>query len=208
MSYLQPINRLNAEGNLSGITRLQVARKSHVSTFPDPTGRTLYGTITFLPDTGFVNWDVTLETPRNRSQDQPTREGASKRKTIAFTIPKDREDLRTMLELAERDEFIVVLIDGNGKQKIVGTPWAPLLFSFAHDSGGAFNELNGYQCQFYYDGPDNEYFYPGTATPAPAGPSPALVRFNGTVIASLQPGEILDITSDYGFTEYHTSSIT
>lgn len=208
MSYLSSITRLSNTGNLSGITRINVVRKADILTFPDPTGSTVYGTLTFNEGTGLVPWEVTLETPRNKSADNNTREGASKKKTLDFTIPKDRDDIRAMLELAERDEFVLVLTDGNGKQKIVGTPWAPMRFTFAHDSGAQVSDMNAYQCQFYYDGPDNEYFYPATLDAPPAGPAPVIVKYNGVAIASLTPGQVFNIESEFGFTDFYTSTTT
>lgn len=158
----------------------------------------------FEPGGGFVQWDVTLDTGRILSQDSVTKEGNSKRNSLAFTIPKGRSSLREMFLRMEKDEFIVLFME-NGVLKQFGQLHSPVLFSFSHDSGQQIQDLNSFSGRFYYDGPDNVFDYePDTAVPA-AGPAPAVVKFNGEVIASLQPGETLDILSDYSFTDFTSS---
>lgn len=199
MGYLQSVARLSQEDNLGGLLQLKVARKADISALPDPIGGTIYGDIIFVGSAGWVSWDVTL-TPRLQSNEQLAPEGDNVSKNIEFIIAKDRPGLRHMLTLMKRDEFVVLVKDGSGRQKVVGMPYAPLQFTFRHDTG-QIGDRNQYACKFYYDGPDNEYFYAGAVTP-PSGVATATVSFNGSVIASLEPGQTLNIESEFGFTDF------
>jgi len=206
VSYLQNIKRFSGADNPGGLTQLQVIRKADVVAIPSPSGNTIYGSISFAAGQGVYTFDVTLETPRIQTKEKPGREGASKTKTLSFSIPKDRDDIRFMLQQMENDEFIVFVKDGTGRQKIFGLLHAPVLFSFNHDGGAKVADSNNYDCQFYYAGPDNEFFYNGSLSVAPAGPPPAVVKFNGVAIATLAPGEILNIDSDYSLADYFVTS--
>lgn len=205
VGYLNTIIHLKGEDNLGGLQQIMVCRKADITLIPDPVGGIVYGDITFGPGGAFVQWDVTLESSVIQSQEVVTKEGSSKRNSLAFTIPKGRSDLRNMFTRMEKDEFVVLFLE-NGKQKLFGQLHAPVLFSFSHSSGKKFSDLNAFEGRFYYDGPDNVFYYDGDTGTPPAGPAPSIVMFNGEVIASLQPGETLNILSDYSFSEYFTTS--
>ncbi len=101
-----------------------------------------------------------------------------------------------MLDKAEYDEFIVSYLDSNGTSKIYGLVYKPVRFRFNHSSA-TFNGVAGYECEFYFDGPDNTYFYEGT-TPAPSGTAPAIVKYaGGEIIAQLYPGDQLIVTTPF-----------
>ena len=206
MGYIQSITRLKAEDNLAGLLDIQVCRKADIAAIPAAVNGVVYGNITFIGGAGFATWQATLEKARMKSDSDRTRDGSSSKNQLPFTVPKDRAGLRDMFNRMEQDEFIVLFKDGGGKQKVFGTLTSPVLFSYNHDSGDGFDSKNGFECLFYFDGPDNVSFYEGSISVAPAGPAPAVVRFNGNVIASLAPGETLNITSDYSFTEYFVTS--
>lgn len=206
MSYLQNISRLSQLDNLAGLTTVQVIRKADLTNIPAPIQGTIYGALTYAPGAGFVSWQCKLETPRITTEETGSRDGSSKRNTLRLVIPKDRADLRFLFSQMVKDEFIIIFTE-NGKQKIFGQLHSPVRFTWGHDSGASFDQLNSYECQFFYQGPDNVFFYDGD-TEATTGPAPAIVRFNGTVIATLQPGETLNITSDYSYTDYFVSTIT
>ncbi len=205
MGYIQAIKRL-AEDNLAGLLDIQVCRKAEITAIPAAVNGVVYGNITFIAGGGFTTWEATLEKASMKSDNDRTREGSTSNNRLPFSIPKDRPGLRDMFSRMEQDEFIVIFRDASGKKKIFGTLSSPVLFKFNHDSGDGFDSKNGFECLFYFDGPDNVFFYDGTTGTAPAGPAPALVRFNGAVIASLAPGESLNITSDYSFTQYFVTS--
>lgn len=195
MSYLQSIKRLNQEDNLGGINQIRVCRKSEVESIPDPVSRIVYGNIVLKAGATFVTFDVTLETARIQGNSNVTREGNSKRYSFPFVVAKAKPAVSEMFDVMQEDEFIVVFTE-NGRQKVFGLLHAPLRFSYSHDSGAQVADRNNYECRFYYDGPDNVYFYEG-ALAAPAGPAPALVKINGVVVASLAPGETANLVSDY-----------
>jgi hypothetical protein len=176
-----------------------------VESIPDPVGRVVYGNIVLKEGAAFVTFDVTLETARLQGNSNITSEGKSKKYSLPFVVSKAKPAISDMFELMEEDEFIVVLIE-NGRQKLVGLLNAPLQFAFNHDSGAQVSDRNNYECRFYYEGPDNVYFYEGALAAAPVGPAPAIVKHNGVVLASLAPGEIFNSESDFGFTDFYVTS--
>lgn len=198
--YLTPIKWLAAD-NLPGILALQIVRKADVLSMPAPTARTIFGNITLKPGAGFTNWEVTVESVKIETRKNITREGSTARNTLPFSIPKDRPEIRAMLDRMEADEFIVVFRYPSGQQKVMGTLQAPARFSYEHDSGGEFTSRNAYDCQFYYSGPDNIYFYPGTVNPSPGGPAPGVVNLNGLFWFQVQPGQTVNIESDFDFND-------
>ncbi len=183
---------------MGGALQVKVARKSEIEAIPTPVDGVIYGDITFASGGAFYPWSVFASM---QSQDNNGREGPSKKISLSFTVPKDRADVRTLMQKMEHEEFIILYME-NGKQKMFGQLHAPVRFRFAHSSGKEAGDLNAYDCSFYYQGPDNTFFYEGAIAVAPAGPAPALVKFNGTVIMSLAPGEIGEITSDYSLNDY------
>lgn len=206
MSYLQSINALSAEDNVGGILAIQIVRKADVLDIPEPVDGVIYGDITFAPGASWVSWNVTFETARITRDVRNSPEGPYAVNRLPFTIPKDNEDLADMLRQAEDDEFIVLFKYPGGSTKIFGLLEAPVLFDFDHDSGGSLEDSNKFSCRFYYEGPDNIFFYNGAISAPEPGAAPALVRFNGVVIAALAPGESLNITSEFGFTNFYTTS--
>lgn len=192
---------------------MQIARKADIATMQEPSNGTIYGNITFNAGAGWVPWEVTL-TPRLSSTDQLTREGLNMGKSVDFIIAKDRPGLRHMLQLMERDEFILLIKDGSGRNKIVGQLHAPMRFSFRHDTG-QLGDRNQYQCRFYFTGPDNEYFYNGTVAEPPVGPPPCLVKWKypgqtdeqAALVAVLTPGTTMIITSEFGYQDFHIDNV-
>jgi hypothetical protein len=205
MSYLQTIQRFSSEDNLGGLVALQVARVADIESIADPSNGVIYGDIVFNPGKGFVTWNVSMESPQARSTERNTREGASKNNRLDFMVPKDRPGVKNQFNRAQDDEFVVLYRDANNNLKLFGTKDMPVRFEFAHDSGRAFSNLNAYAARFYYDGPDNIFFYNGEISTAPAGALPSVVKFNGTAIATLQAGETLNIFSDFGFTDFYVT---
>lgn len=206
MSYLTSITRLYKQDNLGGLLTLQIIRAADVESMGDPVESVIYGTITPKAGKAFVSWQCIIETASARSQSRSSMHGAVKNNVLPFMLPKDRSTIKAQLDQAEADEFIVLFKDANGVQKVFGTLNAPVRFEFDHNTGAQFASLNAYDCRFYYNGPDNLYHYNG-ALPAPAtGAAPAIVKFNGTAIASLAAGETLNIISDFGFTDFYITA--
>lgn len=198
MGYLSNINSFSGS-NIGGILVLQVARASDIDTIPDPVSGVVYGDILFKPGKAFVTWRVTHETASTKSTGKKSREGTSKSNSLPFYIPKDRAVIRAMLDIASDDELIVLFQDANGNYKLFGLKDSPVRFEYTASSGSKTADSNHYECNFFYDGPDNMYEYNGAVSTAPAGSAPAIVRVNGVVIASLLPGEIIDFNTDFTF---------
>jgi hypothetical protein len=205
VSYLVNVDAHTGD-NLAGLLDLRIVRASEVSAIGTPSAGSIYGNIDLLPSAQFVRWYATLESPRISSQTTQTREGSTKRNTLPFIIPKDRPGVRAMLERMMDDEFVVLFKYPNGQQKIFGQKHAPVLFSFDHDSGAEFSSRNGYECRFYYQGPDNIFFYFGSTPAPPSGPAPAIVNINGNFLAQLLPGQTLNIDSDFDFNDFQITT--
>ena len=202
MGYLQNINRLSGVDNLGGIITFQVFRASEIQSIGDPIDGTIYGDIVMQAGKTCYIWECTMESGRFASSTILSREGTAKQNRKNFIIPKDRPGIKAMLDQAELDEFVVLYTDSNGQKILFGTPSAPIRFQFNYDTGTTFAALNSYNCSFYFDGPDNRYFYNGTI-PAPVpGAAPSVVKFNGLPIASLAAGDTLNIISEFGFTDF------
>lgn len=206
MSYLQNIQRLSGT-NMGGIiASISVARKDDVLHIPDPVGGVIYGDITFKPAKGWVTWKVTPTSGSSTGDTRQNNEGSSKANRLPFSIARFDAALLDMLNRCTEDEFIVLHKDANGKQKIFGLLTAPVRFTFSHQTGSDHANKNQFNCQFFYEGPENMFEYNGAVSMAPAGPAPAIVKFNGVAIASLAPGEVLNIESEFGFTAFYTST--
>lgn len=206
MGYLQNIIRFSGGDNLGGILTLRVIRKDDLAGIPEPVDGVVYGDVVPKEGKAFVTWNVVLESANTRSNNASSREGPSKQNSLPFLIPKDRPSIKAQLDQAEEDEFIVIFTDANGIQKLFGTIDTPVKFSYDHTSGKAFDNINAYDCNFYYSGPDNFLHYNGSLPSPPVGSSPAVVMYNGSPIASLQPGEVLNIISDFGFTDFYITA--
>lgn len=206
MGYLQNISRQPSGGKMGGILTIDVVRKSDVESIPAPVNGTVSGAVVLKAGAAWSRWITGYQSAAITTTARTSREGPSKASELPFILPLDRAGVRYMLQLAERDEFIVVYKDATGKQKIFGTLQAPVRFEFDHATGQTNTDTNKNNCRFFYQGPDNTYFYDAAAIVPGAGPAPAVVLFNGVAIASLQPGETLNILSDYSYTEYFTTS--
>lgn len=201
MIYLSEIARLTAS-NIGGVVELKVARVADIVSMQQPDDDTIYGNITFQSGTGWHVWRPTSQTIGVNSQNSDSQEGDYKLNTMPFTISKDRQGVKAMLDQAEQDEFIVLYRDANGNQKIFGTLDRPVTFSYSHASSDVHSGRNAYSCQFKYDGPDNIYFYDGTVTAPPSGPAPVVLQWNGVTIATAEAGDIINIISEFKYTDF------
>ncbi len=206
MGYLTPITRLSSSDNTGGLLEIKVARKDDFESIPEPVDGIVYGDIEFKEGRSWCQWDGTSESAGIDSKERNGREGASAGNVLKVFFPKDRAYLRTMFQRASEDELIILFRDANGKLKLFGLLYAPVQFRFSHSTGSSIADRNGYVGEFYFDGPDNIYEYDGSVSAPIAGPPPSIVKFNGQSIASLQPGEIFNIVSDFGFTDFYISS--
>ena len=201
MSYLQNIVRFTGDINLGGIIDLLICRKADLVSIPDPVNGVIAGEPVLQAGKNFVQWRVTPGTTKARSNSKLSREGSARSNSIDFIIPKDRADLQLMFNQAsDGEEFIVIYRYPSSTWKMFGLLDSPVLFEYDHDSGSDFADRNEYNCRFFYEGPDNRFFYDAAAPPSSSsGPSPAIVSVNGVVVASLAPGETINFTTDFSF---------
>lgn len=186
-------------GNTGSIIELKLTPISDVQGEPIRKGDTLYGDFTFQTGKGFATWRVASQTAGMESTSKDDQEGISKDSKIVFMIPKDRAGIRQMLDLAEQDKFIVSYKDANGNIRIFGSRKRPVSFLYSRNTGTTTAGMNAFRCEFYYTGPQNDFFYNTEVPTPPAGTAPAIVRVNGTVVATLQPGESINFDSDFDF---------
>ena len=199
MSYLQNINSLGGDSNIGSLISMQVARATDIESMNDPDNDTVYGDIVFKAGKGFVTFGFTSESPRFSSNGKDSQEGSLRENRLDFLLPRDAAVIRDILSRMEEDNFVVLYTDANGKQKVFGSPAFPVSFRYSRDSGARVSDLNHYACVFYSDGPENDFFYEGTITTAPAGAAPVIIKVNGVVVTSAQPGDTVLFTSDFDF---------
>lgn len=189
---------------MGGILTIDVVRAADVVSIPEPVNGAIYDDVELQPGAGFSRWLVGYQSAGFSGKSKTSREGVSKDNEVRFFIPLDRQAVRTMLERAEDDEFIIIYRYATGPRKIFGTKDFPVLFQFDHDSGSAPTDQNGNNCKFYYSGPENSTFYNGAIASAAPGTAPSIVRYStGEIIATLSPTDILVVNSDFA----HTFSI-
>lgn len=183
---------------MGSLLELQVIRVVDVDVLPKLVDGVRYGDIEPKSGKNFFTWKVTKKTPRQTAANKTSFDGDFVDDLLSFVIPKDRANLRHMLSLAREDELLVLYKDGNGQQKGFGSLESPVRFRYSFDSGAASSGRNAYSCAFYSEGTANTWFYDGTVATAPTGPAPALVKKgDGTILASLAPGETFNITSGF-----------
>lgn len=195
MNYLETIARLT-ESNMGGLVTLEVIKASHVVSLPDAVNGVIYGDIVLAEGTGFVTWYGTDETLNIRSSIKEAVEGTVANNRLPFIISKDRPEIKYMLDNAREDEFIVKYTDANGQVKLFGTPESPLKFQYDHGSGAERSDKNGYECEFYYEGPNNIYFYEGNSPAPPSSSQLTIVKVNGVTKAS-GVGNVVNIITEF-----------
>jgi hypothetical protein len=199
VSYIINIDAFSGD-NMGSLLELRVVRAEDVQTMPEPVNGVIYGDIVLKGGKSWALWKVTRNTPRHSSSSRDSMEGDYEQSTLSFVVAKDQPTTRRMMQLAQQDEHIVLYIDANGTQKVFGSLGQPVRFRFSHDSGSALVQRNGYTCEFYSEGAENTFFYNGEVSAPPSGTPPAIVRLgNGTILASLQPGQTFVITSGFSF---------
>ncbi len=195
MSYLKTINRIAY--NFGGVLEVQIARAADVLEWPELKGDTWYGNIEFKAGAGFVKWYTTANENVFRYRSRTTIEGTLYKGAFKVVVPSDRKEIEEMLHLASDDELIILYKNANGLIKIFGSPTFPVQLQVSHSTKRGFGSRNQYECSFYYDGPLNNFFYDGSVQTAP-GTAPAIVRWaDGTMISSLQPGQVLEVDSNF-----------
>ena len=107
-----------------------------------------------------------------------------------------------MMDSAEQDEFVVLYKDANFSYKLFGTLENPVRFSYSYDTSARHAGRNGYSCEFRYEGPDNIFFYEGAIALPPVGAPPVIIRWNGQVIGTAQPGAIVDLDSEFKYSDF------
>lgn len=185
--------------NMGSVLELRVALLEDLTSEPQSKGDTLYGDYAFKPGKSFVTWKVATQRIDMESDGKETREGTTHKNDLKFIIPRDQPIIRHMLELADDDEFIVGYKDANGYQRIFGRMDRPVSFIHKRSTGRTSGDFNGFECEFYYEGQKNDYFYNQALPAPPAGLAPAIVTVNGEVVASLSPGQSINFDSDFDF---------
>lgn len=201
MSYLLPISAHEGD-NLSGILTISIARKSDILTFPESYEGIAISEVVFREGASWTVWHATYRTASFSARSSDSMEGMIKDQQLPFIIP--RHGVReTMLHVAERDEFIVLVEDSNMFRYLFGTPDKPVRFSYDKNTGSG-SQRNQYDCIFYSEAVDNTLIYPHSfdAPGTPSEGNPVVIRRGsptGPVLAVAAPGTTVVITSPYSF---------
>lgn len=195
---LQNISPLNCESNLGGIIKIQIATVDDIETISDSIDGRIFDPIVFKAGRGFYSWFVTEGTPEVNAKDKDSDEGRFKENSLRFSIPKDRDTYFHMLNEMQKSRFVVLYIDKNGNQKLLGNLNSPMQFKYDYSSGAASADFNNYGCEFFSEAPNNVAFHNEIITDAPGSPIPAIVqRSDGTILALLNSGDIMTLTSPF-----------
>jgi len=199
MSYMKNISRLGGD-NLGGLIELKVAPASSISKIPDPVNGTVYGDVVFVAGFSWHTWQVQFNNLGITAKSKSSQEGNYRDYQLPFIIPGNNPEITRILRQAEQDQFIILVKDTENRQKIVGSLDAPLLFNCDFDSGRSARNLKGYECEFYSEAQEVDFFYEGGVAPPAGSVQPAMVlRGDGQVLAALQPGDIFYVTSGFSF---------
>ena len=201
MNYLIDIARLS-QSNIGGLVKIQVARKADVINIPEAVDGVIYGNIEFQQGKGFITWYVADQSMEMISEGVDSRDGIVKNNQLPFVIAKDRAELKSVLDKALDDEFIVLYRDGNGKSKLLGSLSAPARFAYTHQSGTNRSARNSYNCRFYHEGNENLAFYEGNIANAPVGGAPVIIQWNGVFQIAAQAGDVVNILSEFKIDDF------
>lgn len=199
MSYLQPF-LLPELDNSPGIIQLRIARVDDIQIFPRAIGGKLIGDIVFQPGTGFVTWQVIHSSGSFVASSLESSEGVGKNQRVTFTLP-GRSTQEIMLDLMERDRFVLYYLDTNLRPVVLGTKERPLTFRYTTGTGTIRSGRNQFDCLFLSESQDNKAEYNGAINDyRPL----LLVRYDsmqGEILASAAEGETLVFDSDFYFQE-------
>lgn len=201
MSYLLPIPPHTGD-NLSGVLKISVARKVDILTYPEAYDGVAISELVFKEGKSWTLWHATYRTASFSSRSSDSMEGIIRDQQLPFIIP--RHSVReTMLHVAERDEFVVLVEDANMFRYLFGSLQKPVRFSYDKNTGSG-SQRNQYDCLFYSEAVDNTLIYPHTFdTPGtPEEGNPVIIRRGsptGPVLAVASPGSTVVITSPYSF---------
>ena len=177
--------------------------------FPKRDGQRLVGNIYLQPG---CTWGMLAFTTHTSGFDQvpiTDRRGTIYSHEIKGLIPKATPELDQVLyEMNSQRRYAVLFRDRNGYLRLSGSPDYGLQFSSKYSTQEKPDGFNAHQVSFKADALEPALYYSGTfevtdqgmiGGPAPGSGSadPVIIRFNGDVVKVVQPGEALDITSEF-----------
>lgn len=199
MSYLQPF-LLPELDNSPGIIQIRIARVDDIQLFPRAIGGKLIGDIVFQPGTGFVTWQVIHSSGSFVASSMESSEGVGKNQRVTFTLP-GRSTQEIMLDLMERDRFVLYYLDTNLRPVVLGTKERPLTFRYTTGTGSIRSGRNQFDCLFFSESQDNKAEYNGAITESDPK---VIIRYHnrhGEVIAELGAGESITFDGEFDYSE-------
>jgi hypothetical protein len=158
--------------NPGGTNELYVARKRDVESIPAPGADkvTISTPIVMKPGKAFVKWDHAQDTGdiNHKSEGDPGNKSVST--DVNCYVPKGNPAIDSVVQSALNGEFIVIVVDGKGQQRIGGDLLRGLIFDHDYKSGKKGTDKNGSDFKFATTGMGHVPFYYTAAIPLVAAP--------------------------------------
>jgi hypothetical protein len=184
--------------NLGSVYSLRVARVQDIAAIPDPVDGIVAENITFLGGSGFFSWYFTSETGQVRIRNRQSQEGPRITSELSGFIPRRDAQLQQLMDYCRNHHFVLLIRQGDGKDHLFGSLEQPLRFEVDFETGQNPSSRPGYAFRFFTEGVDVLNRYSGSVTIPGAGQNPAIVRWDdGELIATLNPGETLEVSSGF-----------
>tara|TARA_R110001599_G_scaffold332511_1_gene547996 strand:- start:38951 stop:39565 length:615 start_codon:yes stop_codon:yes gene_type:complete len=199
--------------NMGGLISIRLVRAQDVVTFPLVIDGNVTDELVLAEGAAWVEWFCTSQSAGLKSKHSTGSEGDARDLELSFTIGKDTTLKGTQLERSTDDTFIILYRDGNGQLKLFGSKERPVRFKFEATTGQNNRALNGFDCSFFYSGPNNTAYYfaddPEAVTP---GISPVIIQWNDgttiTTIAVANAGDVVRINSRFAYTDFDINPTT
>ncbi|MFC6999576.1 hypothetical protein [Rufibacter roseus] len=190
--------------NIGGLEAVFYTASSNVvwDRFPERDGLRLQGDILLKPGTTWGMVTFTRDTPGFNMVPKRDRRGIIYTHDLKGSIPKDTPDLAELLYELQRGRYVVLHRDSNGYLKFSGSRDFTFRFEYKHDSGENPTSRNSYTAGFKSESLHPPFFYSGNFAVTDIGEGNGQsgsirVMFNGELVKIVQPGETLNIESEF-----------
>lgn len=153
--------------NPGGTNDLYVARKRDVLSIPAPGADkvTISTAIEMKPGKAFVKWDHAQDTGDLNHKSEGEAGNKSVSTDVNCYVPKGNPAIDSVIQSALNGEFIVIVVDGKGQQRIGGDLRRGLIFDHDYKSGKKGTDKNGSDFKFATTGMDHVPYYYTAAIP-------------------------------------------
>lgn len=217
-TLLKNINPDTTTTSIGGLEVVFFVPEESIKKYPAREGLILKGNLELHEGHTFFLLGYTRHTSSYEHQLRTSQRGALYDITQRGTIPTDTPELGSQFYYmaAPGRRYVLLFRDRNSFLRITPPGYA-LPFSYKFGTGDDPDNRYGYTVTFSDDTPYPCLYYSGsfevsevgTITPPVADSSaePVRIRFNGNVIKIVNPGETLDITSDFALEDFEIKFI-